>query len=464
MTDIQRLQKEIVSLKREKRIHDAQNELFEMFITLARSASEEQVLKSVMQNALDIAAKMSNAEMGSIFLLNTHGVVTDSILTRNQIRGEKRSSLIGKVLDFGLAGWVRDNLEVARVTDAENDPRWVTFKDQSYVVNSALSVPILRHGTLFGIMTLLHSIPAHFDMPCVDIIQKAADQMAIAIENALLYKKLEKAGQAIESYSNALQLELNQGRKIQKDFLPSNIPDIPGCEIYSSFTPALKLSGDFFDLFELPGDHIGFAIGDVSGKGVGSALFMALTRSLLRIFSGAFAPDMKKNDGFKPKKALNAVPLINEYLAKEHCGEGMFVTLFFCVIHPETGRVTYINAGHEPVLVIGKEKITHTLKATGPALGPVPGADYEIKTIQMEKQGLLFGYTDGITEARSPDKDFYTSDRLKQTIRNGCRSGHNGSAQAFISMIRQDLLAFIGPAPQSDDITMLAVKWQLKKK
>jgi len=160
--ETEELQEEIARLKREKKVQDALNNLFEMFINLARSSSEEQVLKATMQNALDLAADMADAKMGSIFLLNTHGVVTDSILTQNQIRGDKRSSLIGKILDTGLAGWVKKNLKVGLVVDADTDDRWVTVKNQSYVVSSALSVPILRHDTLFGIMTLLHSEPSHW--------------------------------------------------------------------------------------------------------------------------------------------------------------------------------------------------------------------------------------------------------------------------------------------------------------
>ncbi len=460
--DTEKLLQEIRNLKREKEIYQAQSKLFEMFINMARSSSEDQVLRATMQNALDIAADLSNAENGSIFLLDKNGVVTESILTRNQIKGEERSSLIGTVLDTGLAGWVKTNLKVGLVTEAQNDPRWVTVKDQSYAVSSALAVPILRHHTLFGIMTLLHPSPFHFDEASVEITQKAANQMAITIENAQLYKKLEQAGQAIEKVSNALQFELDQGRKIQKDFLPCRLPEIKECDVCSYFTPALKLSGDFFDLFELPGGHIGFAVGDVSGKGVGSALFMALTRSLLRIFSGAFISCTRitpPESAFSPENALKAIPLINEYIAKEHCEDGMFVTLFFAVIHPSTGKVYYSSAGHEPVFKIGETGLLQTLEATGPALGPVHDAQYESRTIRMEKGQMLFGYTDGVTEARSENRDFYTRDRLIKAVDTACNTGFMESARSFVDTIKKDLFHFIGKAPQSDDITMLAIKW-----
>jgi len=466
--EIERLQKEITALKREKKVHDAQNKLFEIFINMARSSKEEQVLNVTMQNALEIAAQLSGAEKGSLFLLDKSGVVTDSILTRDQIRGEKRSSLIGKVIDKGLAGWVKKNFSVGLVTDTKTDARWLTLAKQSYIVRSALAVPILRHDTLFGIITLMHSLPSHFDQASVAITQQAANQMAIAIENAKLYRKLEQskillenAKHSIEKYSKALNDELEKGKKIQKDFLPRYLPEVKNCDISSYFHSALQLSGDFYDMFELPDNHIGFVIGDVSDKGVGSALFMALTRSLLRIFSGSsntgngFDNATHLRENFLPEDALKAVFLTNEYIAKEHCEEGMFVTLFFGIIDLLTGKVFYINAGHEPVLVVGENGIKQSLKTTGPALGPIQGAIYGIETIQLKTGDILFGYTDGVTEARSETRAFYTRARLKNII----NKGFDGAAEAFLEIIKTDLFLFIGKAPQSDDITMLAVKW-----
>jgi len=466
--ELERLQKEITALRREKEVHDAQNMLFEIFIKMARSSKEERVLNVTMQNALDILAQLSGAEKGSLFLLDSNGVVTDSILTRDQISGEKRSSLIGKVIDKGLVGWVKKNLSVGLVTDAKTDTRWFTLQEQSYTVSSALAVPLLRHDTLFGIITLMHSLPSHFDQVSIDIVQQASNHMAIAIENAKLYKKLEqskvsleKAKQSIEKYSKALNDELEKGKKIQKDFLPRCLPKVKNCDVSSYFHSALQLSGDFYDMFELPDNHIGFVIGDVSDKGVGSALFMALVRSLLRIFSGSFnagkGSDNLTNidERFLPKDALKAVFMINEYIAKEHCEESMFVTLFFGIIDPLNGKVFYINGGHESVLVIGKHGIKKSLKATGPALGPIQGAIYEIETIQLETDDILFGYTDGITEARSETRDFYTRAGLVSII----NKGFDGSAEAFLETIKTDLFAFIGNAPLCDDITMLAVKW-----
>jgi serine phosphatase RsbU (regulator of sigma subunit) len=459
--ELEQIQKEITTLRHEKKVHNAQNKLFEIFINMARSSKEEQILNVTMQSALHIATQFSNAEMSSLFLLNKSGVITDSILTSDQISGEKRSRLIGKVIEGGLAGWVKKKLSVGLVLDTKTDTRWINLPGQSYIVRSALALPVIRHGTLFGIITLMHSLPLQFDQVSVDIVQQAANQMAIAIENAKLYRELEDAKKSIEKYSKALNDELEKGKKIQKDFLPRHLPKFENCDISSYFKSALQLSGDFYDLFELPHNHIGFVVGDVSGKGVGAALFMALTRSLLRIFSGAFSGDGNSNniadidDGFLPEYALNAVFQANDYLSKEHGEDAMFVTLFFGIINLITGKLYYINGGHEPVLVIGKNGIKQSLDVGGPALGPIPMATYEFESVQLEADDMLFGFTDGITEARSETRAFYTRNRLENII----NKGFDGPSEVFLNNIKTDLFSFIGEAPQSDDITMLAIKW-----
>ena len=263
------------------------------------------------------------------------------------------------------------------------------------------------------------------------------------------------------AYSTALNDELERGKKIQNDFLPRHLPETDNCDISSYFHSALQMSGDFYDVFKFPDNHLGFVIGDVSGKGVGSALFMALTRSLLRIFSGTFETGddscrfADAKTGWTPKDVLKTIHLTNEYLADEHGNDGMFVTLFYGVFDPETGRLFYINGGHEPAFIINRNGIKQTLKGTGPALGPIKDASYRIEQIRLETGDMLFGYTDGITEARSETRDFYGRPRLERIMENG----FDGSAQELLETVKTDLLAFTGDAPQSDDITMLAIKW-----
>ena len=472
-------QNELNALRRAQTAFRAQNRLFENLIEMVRSSSKQEMLKTTMQKTLDVACELSGAEKGSLFLLNEAGVVTDSILTRGEVPSKQRLSLIGSVLDRGLAGWVRKHLEIGLIKDSKTDNRWLSLPDEPYTVRSALAVPILRHKWLFGILTLMHPAPGHFTRESIAMMQLTADQMALAIENAQLYMKLDasyrslgKAKQSIETYSRALDHELEQGRKIQKNFLPHQTPQVKNCEIATYFHPALQLSGDFYDVFILPDHRVGLVIADVSGKGVGSALFMALLRSLIRVFSGYARlqyslenrsqenPDFYKgpaNPNYADESnALNAVSLTNEYIAHEHGDEGMFATLFFGIIDPLTGSLSYVNGGHEPLIILGADGIKIRLQPTGPAVGMMPGSRYKIGNVQLASGDIQCGDTDGVTAARSPQDELYTRGRFAASV---VRNKVSTAAES-IENVRSNLFEFIQNAPQADDITMLAIRFQ----
>ncbi|MBW2514759.1 MAG: GAF domain-containing protein, partial [Deltaproteobacteria bacterium] len=169
--EIRSPQNELNKLRQAQKAFQAQNRLFENLIEMVRSASKREMLKTTMQKTLDVACDLSKAEKGSLFLLNEEGVVTDSILTRGEVPSEERLSLIGSVLERGLAGWVRKHLEIGLIVDSKTDNRWLSLPDEPYVVRSALAVPILRHNWLFGILTLMHSEPGHFKQDSIDMMQ-----------------------------------------------------------------------------------------------------------------------------------------------------------------------------------------------------------------------------------------------------------------------------------------------------
>ncbi len=223
-------------------------------------------------------------------------------------------------------------------------------------------------------------------------------------------------------------------------------------------------------MFQLPGKRVGLVVADVSDKGVGSALFMALLRSLIRIFSGyskkysspeshgGAIPEVLEESpasvDTNPAAALNAVSLSNEYIAHEHGDECMFATLFFGIFDPSSGVLIYVNGGHEPLLIVGDNGIKNRLMPTGPALGIMPGTNYKIGKVQLNKGDILFGFTDGVTEARSPMDELYTRTRLEKSIENYKLT----TAADFLENVKSNLFAFTQQAPQSDDITMLAVR------
>lgn len=458
------LRREVVTLRNEIAAFKAQRVLLESLVTMAKEPSEEGVLRAALQTTLDISADLTGSEKGSLFLLNPEsGKVTDAILARAEVTPQKRAQLVGMVLDNGLAGWVRHNLQVGLIGDTENDDRWVDIPNQPYVVRSALAVPILRDEELLGILTLQHSQPGHFTPPVAARMQATADQIAVVLENAELYSKLD-------TYSKALDNELDKGRQIQRDFLPYEIPQLPGWEISSCFHPARQVAGDFYDAFLLPDGELGLVVADVCDKGVGAALFMALFRSLIRIFSvqtklrGQASRVLQENQpttGWIGSKsidlshlnALQAVSMTNEYVAQEHWQMSMFATLFFGVLDPKTGLLSYVSGGHEPLFVVGSGGgIKATLDSTGPAVGMMPNMHFNIEQIQLEPGDILIGYTDGVTEGKSPDGKLFTSERLTALLQEPA-----SSAAQLLERVTSSLFAYIDDAPQFDDITILAL-------
>lgn len=467
------LRQEISILQTAKAASDAQHELLEKLVEMARTTSNKEVLKATLQDTLDVCSKLTGAEKGSLFFLDQNGVVIDSILTQRDAAEEVRKRLIGNVLDKGLAGWVSRHRKIGLITDTEKDDRWLVLPNQPYIVRSALAIPILRGEYLLGILTLLHSSPEKFTNITANLMQVTADQIALVLENAKLYEQLEESNKAIEEYSKALNYELEKGRQIQRDFLPNHIPQILNWETTACFYPARQVAGDFYDVFLLPGENIGLVIADVCDKGVGAALFMALFRSLIRVFSGQTSlsgmtivgkeveqgqielVDAQITTNIDQINALKAVALTNNYIAQQHAEMSMFATLFFGVLNPETGWLTYINGGHEPLYILREGIVQETLNPTGPAVGMMPNMKFKVRQIQLHPNDTLIGYTDGVTEARNPNHELFTTKRLISLLEQPIES-----ATDLMEMLKKELFAYIDNAPQFDDITILAIHRQ----
>ena len=243
-------------------------------------------------------------------------------------------------------------------------------------------------------------------------------------------------------------------------------------EVAACFHPARQVAGDFYDTFEIDDNHVGLVIADVCDKGVGAALFMALKRSLMRIFSSqnqlqdiplkVLEENQPIQDGWIGEnhtnlvhyKALLAVSQTNEYVANNHWQMSMFATMFFGVLEPKTGILTYINGGHESLFFVNCSGIKNTLKSTGPAVGMMPGMKFKMGQIQLESGDILIGYTDGVTEGKNPDGQLFTDKRLHELLEQP-----SPSASKLLDRVKMNLFNFIDDAPQFDDITMLSVRW-----
>ena len=452
------LKAKIKRLQKKKTALLTQSRLLQDFVSRAKSSAKEQILSAILQKTLDLTAELTKAETSSLFLLDLDGVVRDCILTRGPRHAKECFDLTGTVLEGGLAGWVMRNRQIGLITDTEKDDRWLNLADQPYAARSVMAVPIIRDNELLGILTLQHSKPGIFHQGTVDVMEVTAGQLGLALESAKLYSKLDQ-------YSRALDAELEKGKQIQKEFLPHELPRPTGWDIAACFHAARQVSGDFYDAFMLPNGCLAVVIGDVCDKGIGSALFMALIRSLIRVFTGKIslsglsittgdgrpAPEVDAERGM----ALGAITLTNEYIAQEHGDQGMFATLCLVIINPTTGGLAYVNAGHLPLLIINKSGVKALLNTTGLPVGITPECHYRNAVAQMESGEVLLGYTDGVTEALSPDEALYTKQRLFAFLEKPF-----SSALELIEGVKMDLLSHVRNAPQSDDITMIAVHRQ----
>ncbi len=435
-----------------------ENKKYNRLLIIGELITSEIHFNSLFSVIMEQTNKIMETERSSIFLYDNKTDELWSLVATGM--GDKKITIPA---NQGIAGWVFQKKEPLYINDPYNDSRFNPAVDikSGFRTKNILSIPLInRQRECIGVLQTLNCSTGDFTKEDIFYLESISKYIAVAIENAKLYDNVKRYSENLKS----LNRDLEKGKHIQKDFLPKHMPVVKNCEIESYFQSALQLSGDFYDVFELPDNQIAFIIGDVSDKGVGSALFMTLIRSFLRVFSGSFDSEnglnecIGSNETIMQKRALKSVSLVNEYIAKEHCDEGMFVTLFFAIIDPTSGKIYYINGGHEPALVVGKNGIKKYLRTTGPALGPIGEAKYNIKSFQLETGDILFSYTDGVTEALSETNEFYKRFRLENIINRGI----SGSTKAFLGSVKTDLFNFVGDASQSDDITMLAVKWNLE--
>ncbi|AFZ47723.1 response regulator receiver modulated serine phosphatase [Cyanobacterium stanieri PCC 7202] len=274
-------------------------------------------------------------------------------------------------------------------------------------------------------------------------------------------------------YLNKLNKELEKGREVQLNFLPSQPLKIPNWEIATFFKPARQVAGDFYDTFTLPNGNVVLVLADVCDKGVGAALFMGLFRSLIRIFShqhrlegemsnilathqpletGWIGEDAQTN--LVHLNALQAVSITNNYIGNNHGDLGMFATMFMGILNPENGLLTYINGGHESLYVKDTQGNTkQLLKSTGPAVGMMPGMKFNFKQFYLETGDIVFGNTDGVTDARSMNREFFRPERLEQLLNQPY-----DSVATLVNTVKDTVIEHIGEADQFDDLTMLAVR------
>jgi len=300
--------------------------------------------------------------------------------------------------------------------------------------NWLLAFPLSIKGEKYGVMlTREINIKAAYHQKRIELIKGVAQQTTLAIQNERL--KEEMVGR------ERVEREFQLARQIQKTFLPQSIPGVDGWDFDLRWRTAREVGGDFYDAFPTRDNRIAFAIADVSDKGMPAALYMTVTRTLIRATSQSIT---------SPAEVLDRV---NELLFEES-QNGMFVTGIFGLLDPKTGLFEYANAGHNlPLLFRGDTRRIEKLAKGGIAMGVIENAKYVCHKLQMEERDTLLLYTDGVTEAFSSSGEQFSETRLI----NALQENLYGSASELLQSLEDLINVFRKGEPPSDDLTMLAI-------
>lgn len=324
------------------------------------------------------------------------------------------------------------------VNDVREDPRHQAEPGTLAQIRALLCVPLKTSDRIFGVLSVASLAPAGFSAAELKVMNLLASQVATALGRVhLINARVEQ---------ERLQESLKLSRSIQMGMLSTNFPrfgqDSP-IDLYAFMEPAREVSGDFYDFFHLDGHTLLIVIGDVSGKGVPAALFMVMVKTLIRAIAKQHA---------QPQGILAA---LNPELCRDN-DAAMFVTLFLAVLDLNTGKLTYGFGGHNPPLLLSRNGAARYLTGnTGAALGIIDEFPYCEETLLLERGDGLLLYTDGVTEAMNIQEEWYGEERLL-----GLMEGHpRMDVQVLVEKVLEGVREFVQGAEQSDDITMLAVRF-----
>ena len=307
--------------------------------------------------------------------------------------------------------------------------------------NPALKVIMVSaYGDMGNIRQAMNNGAFDFATKPIDL-----DDLSVTIEKAIAQINYVHEMQKEHTQLESLKGDLAVAGEIQQAILPRIFPPFPDnadkIDIAASMTPAKDVGGDFYDFFRIDDDRIGFLIADVSGKGVPAAIFMAVSRTLIRA------------TGIRGGSPAECISYSNKLLSDESV-DCMFVTVFYGIMNVTTGEVTYCNAGHNPPYIIkGTGEVKALEMSKDPMVGAISGIDYHDCQLQLDKGDALVMFTDGVTEAMNTANEEFGEARLEATL-----SKTFSKCQDMVEAIKTDVAGFVDSAEQSDDITVLALK------
>ena len=330
------------------------------------------------------------------------------------------------------------------------------------VVLSDINMPVMDGLTLLSRINELNKdlkaviVSAYGDMQNIrtamnrgafDFLTKPIDfqDFETTINKTILESMALRQGAKAREQLTAIQHELGIASQIQQSMLPKNFPPYPDraeFSLYASMFAAKEVGGDFYDFFLIDHDRLGFVIGDVSGKGVPAAIFMAVSRTLLRATA---------LEGLTPGECLNYV---NTAMSTDG-DTAMFVTTFYGVLHTDTGKVEYAVGGHNPPILLKRGGAQPLELSPGIVVGVLSDARFETSSFQLEKGEGIFLFTDGVTEALDASEVLFSEEKLEDVL----GEVKDQTPEDIVRRVVGDVRRHAGGVPQSDDVTVLALRY-----
>lgn len=410
-------------------------------LEVAKAMGREVELDSLLQTIVAHATVVMDGERSSLFIYDHK---------KNELWSRVAEGIEIKEIRFpadkGIAGNVVQTRKVINIKDAYKDERFnpQVDRDTGFHTRSILCMPIItKDATLLGVIEILNKKTSdHFLPDDVRLLEALVSQIEVALERAtLIEESLEK---------KRIEESIKLAHDIQMGLLPKTFPAFPEREeldIYALTEPAKGVCGDFYDFYLVDDCHLAFVIGDVSGKGIPAAFFMAVTKTLVKTRTSAT---------ISPSALLKQV---NNDLYDQN-DAGMFVTIFFGILNFKTGEMRYVNGGHNPPFMYDtKNYSTRELESGGIALGVMKNYQYADNTLTMYPNSSLFLFTDGVNEACNANDEEYSNEKLSNILKSSWDSPEKITKKVF-----KDVESFVGNATQSDDITIMVISYLGKGK
>lgn len=405
-----------------------QSRTLQLLNEISRELSSVLVLSELMRKVGKLTKRLVNYDRFSIMLADEQAKTFNAVLTLREDVSlpDKTTVRFGQ----GIVGAAASSLQPVVVPDVSLDSRYIRINPET---KSEMTVPLIYHGRVTGVVDLESPILNYFTEEHVRIFSTLSPQIAIAIENARLYERVLRS-------ESRLERDLKRAQEIQMLLMPGNSPNVPGLEIDLRFQPARQLGGDLYDFLNYGKDRHVLTVGDVSGKGAPAALYGALAGGILRSLATLRLPVPEM------LRRLNATLL-------ERRVEGHFITLAYAVWEPKTMTLRLANAGM-PLPILVRNGRSRAIQAEGIPLGLLEHTEYQEITLQLKRGDLLAFFSDGLGEAMNPEQQEFGTRHLANLLRENAKR----PLREIVDLMFKEIARFEEGRPQRDDQTLVLAR------